>query len=56
MNLRSIRIKPQPVPQNLEVSPPCTAIKAKSDPPLFNPIGSVKEKKVDKSDKMRISN
>ena len=54
MNFRSNKIAPPPIPQNLEGSIPL-ATTVKLDSGLLDLIGKDKEKKVGKSDKMRIS-
>ena len=53
MNFRSNKTKPQPFPKNLETAQPAT--KVKLEPVLLELIGNVTEKKVDKSNKMKIS-
>jgi hypothetical protein len=54
MNIGSKKIKPQPVSQNCEPSGPLPK-KAILNPMLFDLMGNVKEKKVEKSGKMRIA-
>ena len=54
MELRSNQAPPQPVPNNLQASPP-TSTNAKLNPALLDLMGNVKEKKVSKSKKMRMS-
>jgi hypothetical protein len=54
MELRSNQAPPQPVPHNLQASPP-TSTKAQLGSVLLELLGNVKEKKVTKSNKMRIS-
>jgi hypothetical protein len=55
MKLRSNEAPPQPVPKNLQASPPTSATKVKLNPALLELMGNVKEKKIDKSGKTRIS-
>jgi hypothetical protein len=54
MNIKSNKTLPQPVPQNLEGPQPLPT-KAKLDPVLLDLIGNIKEKKIDWSDKMAVS-
>jgi hypothetical protein len=55
MELSSNKVEPQPVPKNFQASPKTSATKAILDPGLVELMGNVKEKKIDKSGKMRIS-
>ncbi len=55
MNLKSNKTSLQPVPQKSESSPPTSPPNANLDPILLDLIGNVKEKKVSKSNPMRIS-
>jgi hypothetical protein len=54
MNFTSNKIKPQHVQQNFEPTGPL-ATKAKLDPAFLDLMGNIKEKKIDKSGKMRMA-
>jgi hypothetical protein len=54
MNLKPNKTTPLPFPQNLEAAQPL-ATKVKLNPELLDLVGNIKEKKVEKPDKMKMS-